>query len=159
GPPGPPDPKSYPLIRLDNNGNLYYPEFLLLVNGKDDNANGWIDEGWDGIDNNGDGNIDELAEWENELWPDQIVAQGIFNQPYIIRRRPFPGPNARTVALPSSVVIDLTTWGTTRERSRLPVNPYTGYVDLLINPGGDVVSSTIYSTPASAGMSGAFLHF
>ena len=47
---------------------VYYPEFLLLVNGVDDNDNGWIDEGWDGIDNNGDGNVDELAEWEPEVW-------------------------------------------------------------------------------------------
>ena len=34
----------------------------------DDNGNGWIDEGWDGVDNNGDGQVDELAEWESELW-------------------------------------------------------------------------------------------
>ncbi len=60
-----------PLARLYDNGDqvlVYYPEFLLLVNGVDDNANGWTDEGWDGVDNNGDGNIDELAEWESELW-------------------------------------------------------------------------------------------
>ena len=56
---------------LYNNGDqpiIYHPEFLLLVNGVDDNANGWIDEGWDGVDNNGDGQVDELAEWESELW-------------------------------------------------------------------------------------------
>ena len=28
------------------------PEFLFLVNGVDDNKNGWIDEGYDGVDNN-----------------------------------------------------------------------------------------------------------
>ena len=28
------------------------PEFLFLVNGQDDNSNGWIDEGCDGVDNN-----------------------------------------------------------------------------------------------------------
>ncbi len=37
-----------PLKALYANGDqsiVYYPEFLLLVNGADDNANGWIDEG------------------------------------------------------------------------------------------------------------------
>lgn len=43
-------------------------EFLLLVNGIDDNGNGWVDEGWDGVDNNGDGRVDEAAEWEVERW-------------------------------------------------------------------------------------------
>jgi hypothetical protein len=57
------------------------------------------------------------------------------------------------------VVVDLTTWNTTRERSRLPVNLYTGCVDILVNPDGSVVSTTIYSTPASFGMSSAFFHF
>ena len=79
--------------------------------------------------------------------------------PYVVRRRPAPGPNAREVALPSQVVIDLTTWSTTRERSRLPVNQYTGSVDILVNPDGSVVPTTIYSNPASFGMSSAFFHF
>lgn len=43
-------------------------EFLLLVNGRDDNNNGWIDEGFDGIDNDGNGQTDELQEWEQEQW-------------------------------------------------------------------------------------------
>ena len=56
----------------------------------DDNSNGWTDEGWDGLDNNGNGQVDELAEWEAELWPTQIVAQGVQNQTYAIERRPAP---------------------------------------------------------------------
>ncbi len=43
-------------------------EYLLLVNGRDDNGNGWVDEGCDGVDNNGNGQVDELAEWESERW-------------------------------------------------------------------------------------------
>lgn len=43
-------------------------EFLLLVNGVDDNKNGFVDEGFDGIDNNGNGLVDDLAEWEPERW-------------------------------------------------------------------------------------------
>lgn len=43
-------------------------EYLLLTNGRDDNGDGWIDSGWDGVDNNGNGQVDELAEWETEHW-------------------------------------------------------------------------------------------
>jgi hypothetical protein len=39
------------------------------------------------------------------------------------------------------------------------VNPFTGYVDILVYPNGTVVPTTIYSTPSSYGMSGAFFHF
>jgi prepilin-type N-terminal cleavage/methylation domain-containing protein len=43
-------------------------EFLLLVNGQDDNHNGWIDEGFDGVDNDGVNGIDDAGEWEIEMW-------------------------------------------------------------------------------------------
>jgi prepilin-type N-terminal cleavage/methylation domain-containing protein len=43
-------------------------EYLLLVNGRDDNKNGWTDEGFDGVDNDGNGVIDDAAEWEVETW-------------------------------------------------------------------------------------------
>ena len=43
-------------------------EYLLLVNGRDDNKDGWVDSGFDGVDNNGNLIIDELAEWELEAW-------------------------------------------------------------------------------------------
>jgi prepilin-type N-terminal cleavage/methylation domain-containing protein len=153
-----------PLRAVYANGDqivLYYPEFLLLVNGVDDNNNGWTDEGWDGIDNNGDGSVDELAEWESEVWTGASASllQNITNMPYVVRRRPAPSPNAREIAFPSQVVVDLTTWNSTRERSRLPVNRYAGYVDILVNPDGSVVPTTIYSTPALFGLSSAFFHF
>lgn len=44
-------------------------EYLLLVNGICDGKwPGWTDPGFDGVDNDGNGLIDELAEWENERW-------------------------------------------------------------------------------------------
>jgi hypothetical protein len=149
------------LYDLGNQAIVYNPEFLLLVNGVDDNKNGLIDEGWDGIDNNVDGNIDELAEWEAEVWTGAAASQlqNVSNYPYVIQRRPAPGPNARAMAFPSQVVVDLTTWRSTQERSRLPVDIYTGYVDILVNPDGSVTPTTIYSTPALFGMSSAFFHF
>ena len=53
----------------------------------------------------------------------------------------------------------MTTWKTTRERSRLPVNTYAGYVDILVNPDGSVWPSNVYSGPASFGLTSAFYHF
>jgi hypothetical protein len=158
---GPPGTRS-PLARLFNNGTqaiVYYPEFLFLVNGLDDNRNGWIDEGWDGVDNNGNGLVDELAEWELEDIPQSLAGQNLTNLPYVITRRPAPGPNAREMALPTQVVVDLTTWNTTQERSRLPVNPYTGSVDIMVQPDGSVATTTLYSTQSSVGLASAFLHF
>jgi prepilin-type N-terminal cleavage/methylation domain-containing protein len=147
------------------------PEFLFLVNGIDDNKNGWIDEGYDGVDNNLSFEVangtthltDELAEWEFEAWPAAIVANPPQNAQYTIQRRPTPVGNAREISLPTNVVIDMTSWGNAfQERSQFPpgvINPYTGYVDILLYPNGSIVPTTIYSTPSSFGMSGAFFHF
>ena len=44
------------------------PEFLFLVNGQDDNGNGLIDEGWDGLDDDLVKGVDDVLEWENETW-------------------------------------------------------------------------------------------
>ncbi len=144
-------------------------ECLVLVNGKDDNGNGWIDEGWDGVDNNGDGQIDEAAEWtvnmgapsvpnvpdvaaEIETWSNVLASGNTVNTGYTIERRPTPMRSDREVALPSNVVVDA-------GRSRLTVNKYTGFVDILLNPDGSVRPSVFYSTPSSIGMAGAFAHF
>ena len=89
------------------------------------------------------------------------------NIPYTITRRPVVSPGSRETPLPSNVVVDLTTWnadsvsahGYVSERSRLPVDPTTGYVDILLNPNGTVVPTTEYSSPSSFGMNSAFYHF
>jgi prepilin-type N-terminal cleavage/methylation domain-containing protein len=144
------------------------PEFLLLVNGRDDNGNGWVDEGCDGVDNNANGIIDDPGpidptgktpgESEPEAWLGAMAA-GAANLPYTITRRPAPTTNSRQTTLPSEVVVDLTTWATTQERSRLTVDPYNGTVDLVVMADGKVVGTTIYSAPSSVGMAGAFHHF
>jgi hypothetical protein len=173
GAPGTPSP----LFRVPVPGLTLNPEFLFVVNAYDDNVDGWIDAGWDGVDNNGNGITDELAEWnlggagEVEAWRGAAVG-GVTNVPYTIQRRPAPAANAREVALPSNVVIDATTWdfpfataanpnaSPTHERSRLPVNQFTGYVDILVTPTGSVLPSYLYSTPASFSMSSSsFFHF
>ena len=177
GPPG----TTPPFQRTLANGTNYNPEFLFLVNGVDDNKDGYVDNGWDGVDNDGDGIVDQvtdsnnLPEWvEIETWQGAILNGNNQNIPYTITRRPVVAPGSRETLLPSNVVVDLTTWnaqyfnvnfsGTTgvsyvSERSRLPVDPTTGYVDILLNPNGTVVPTTEYSSPSSFGMNSAFYHF
>jgi prepilin-type N-terminal cleavage/methylation domain-containing protein len=61
GPPGTTSPLT------DANGNPL--DFILLVNGRDDDSDGWIDPGWDGVDNDGKNGIDDIGEWiEQEKW-------------------------------------------------------------------------------------------
>ncbi len=142
-------------------------EFLILVNGRDDNNNGWVDEEFDGVDNNNDGYIDfpVLSELENEQWLGTLgsVQGHEVNVPYTIRRRPAPAPNAREIALPTDIVVDATGYKMPNtphpERSRLPVDLSSGYVDIIINPDGTVLPITAYSTPASFQMGSAFYHF
>ncbi len=82
------------------------------------------------------------------------------NLPLYNQASPGPAGNAREVVLPTNVVVDMTTWGTTSERSQLGVNlnHFTGYADILVNPNGTVVPTTIYSVPSVVGMSGSFTH-
>ena len=170
-----------PLQRTLANGTNYNPEFLFLVNGVDDNKDGYVDNGWDGVDNDGDGIVDQvtdsnnLSEWvEIETWQGAILNGNNQNIPYTITRRPVVSPGSRETPLPSNVVVDLTTWNAqyfnttfssttgvnyVSERSRLPVDPTTGYVDILLNPNGTVVPTTEYSSPSSFGMNSAFYHF
>ncbi len=165
---GPPGSQS-PLSDTQSGTNVF-PEFLFLVNGLDDNKNGWTDEGFDGVDNNLSLEltngvtqlVDDLAEWEIEAWPSAYASSPPTNVSYTIQRRPAPVANSRELSLPTNVVIDLTSWGNAfQERSRLPwgvINPFTGYVDILLYPNGTVVPTTIYSAPSSFGMANAFFH-
>jgi len=165
-----------PLLQTSPTKLLSYPaEFLFLVNGLDDNNDGFADNGWDGIDNDGDGIVDQitnnnanpLTEWvEVEQWQGSLTAYmlpgatHIPNLPYTISRRPVVSPGARETALPGDTVIDLTSWNANLpERSRLPVDPSSGSVDILLNTDGSVLPTTVYSSPTSFGISSAFYHF
>ena len=166
------DPGTTPPLQRTLNGTNYNPEFLFLVNGVDDNKDGYVDNGWDGIDNDGDGIVDQvtdsnnISEWvEIETWQGAALTN-VNNIPYTITRRPVVSPGSRETPLPSNVVVDLTTWNPgafgnvyVSERSRLPVDPTTGYVDILLNPNGTVVPTTVYSSPTSFGMGSSFYHF
>lgn len=151
GPETVPNPEQF--INVGPPGPPPVPEYLVLVDGQDDNGNGWIDEGADGIDNDRDGFVDNNPEWvETETWGGSIGSAPIVSAPYAIRRRPLPGANAGEVALPAQVVVDFS-------RSMLPVNLQTACVDLIIAPDGTASPSLPYSTPASMAMSSAFFGF
>jgi hypothetical protein len=130
------------------------PDFLLVVNGKDDDGDGYADNGWDGVDNNGDPQhlIDEPAEWETETW----LGTAPVNAAYQILRR--PAPTGKPTVLPSSVVVDLTTWASTHERSRCTVDTWTGSASVIVDQYGKVVWDLPYASLASIGMDKAFLH-
>ena len=56
-----------PLARayLDSSGNPFLKtvQFLILVNGVDDDGDGYTDNGWNGADENLNGTPDDLLEW------------------------------------------------------------------------------------------------
>ena len=83
--------------------------------------------------------------------------------PYTITRRPVPSPGARVTTLPANVVIDATTLGVTNERSRLPIDApslqLNPQLDILLNPNGSVVPTTIHSSANSVGFSNFIYHF
>ncbi|WP_435005332.1 pilus assembly FimT family protein [Tundrisphaera lichenicola] len=173
---------SYNAIFNETFPNNPQVQFLQLVNGVDDDNDGWVDEGFDGIDNDGDGivdpgfngvddnganGIDEPAELliGNENEPERFIGSQSttppINSPYTIVRRPVVSQTARETTLPEGVVIDMTTWNASSatpysflsapanqgspiqlpERSRVPVDPYTYFVDIMISPSGQVVQA------------------
>ena len=179
-----PNPQIYPELERVR-------ERLYVVNGVDDDNDGYVDESFDGIDNDGDGvtdpgfnglddnengQIDEelellyhrqggahlyfdpripgipsipnsqaLSEFEEEQY-----IHGAYNDlvttTYVIIRRPYVASGSREITLPAGAVIDLTTTtlGVNSERSRVPIDQATGYVDLMFEEGGRVVPSTPY---------------
>jgi prepilin-type N-terminal cleavage/methylation domain-containing protein len=165
GPPG----TTSPLVRtyVDTSAGTNYtlnPEFLFIVNGYDDNKDGFIDNGWDGFDNNYLYGIDDLSEWETEDFRGALgttLGSGgnpPVNKPYSITRRVVPVQGARETMLPGGVVVDATTWNAgdpsfgwngVPERSRLPIDPRTLYVDIVVNQQGQIVPNMEYSSPAS----------
>jgi prepilin-type N-terminal cleavage/methylation domain-containing protein len=140
------------------NPNEAGSEYLFLVNGQDDDGDGYTDEGFDGHDNDGDGATDELDEWEREAWVGTQAAGTAANETYTLKRRPAPTQGARVIEMPSNVVIDATTWDSTRERSRLPVDRDTRQVEVMVSPDGTAIASTLYSSPTSMPVV-PFLHF
>jgi prepilin-type N-terminal cleavage/methylation domain-containing protein len=142
-------------------------EWLYLANRLDDlaglysavPANGYTDDGWDGLDNDLDGLVDEDDEWEAEVWaPGATVTPS----PYRIDRRPLVGGKARTTVLPAPVVVDATGWVQdalgARLRSQLPVDRFTGSVDLMFDGSGRVTTPTVYGRPATPPLNRPWVH-
>ena len=81
---------------------------------------------------------------------------------YSIARRPVPTQGGAEVTLPGGVVVDMTGLDPSApynsERSRLPLDPFTGYVEIMVAPNGQVISSSAASNSA-APASLPFFHF
>ena len=124
-------------VRLDPT-HVVYLDYLFLVNGRDDNGDGFVDNGWDGLDNDGDGVIDDASEWEQETWTFPVAP----SSPYTLIRRPVPAAGPQTVL---SVPISLAA-------STLWPSPITGNVDLMIRQDGTVDLSGPHASQAAVSM-------
>ena len=158
---------------LDDDGDGFTDESF---DGLDNDGDKIVDPAYNGLDDDGNGVVDDeyaYGEYENESIIGALAepGSGTTALTYKIYRRPIVSPGAREVTLPAGVVIDLTTWNAATstltatvagpvlqpERSRLPVDPYTHYVDILISPNGQVVqggagaASGDYNSLAPAG--------
>ena len=148
---------------IDDDGDGWIDE---SCDGIDNDGDGIIDPGFNGIDDNNNGTIDEPAElaigltvnaeFEQEVFVGTLANTSFSNESYTISRRPVVSPGAAETTLSAGVVVDLTTWNAAAagflngqgvyvvplpERSRLPVNPFNGYVDVMLDQTGRVVSS------------------
>lgn len=123
-------------------------EWLYLVDGLDDDGDGYVDNGRNGLDDDGDGHVDGESEWsEEERWGPG--ADGLRRASYVIHRRPVPAPGSTGVAL-AGVVIDATGWqSAVAPRSAIVVDPWTGAADLLFDGSGRVEPARAVATPTS----------
>lgn len=105
-----------------------------------------------GVDEDGDGG-DNLSE------PDAKFSQ----LAYTIQRRPIPSPGSRILELPTDTAIDMTGWtiygAEGNERSRLPIDPRTGFIDILIAPNGQVLKADYNTTQPGAPLNFPYFHF
>jgi prepilin-type N-terminal cleavage/methylation domain-containing protein len=118
-----------------------------------------------GIDEDGDGN-DNPTDPYDPLPPLPARTPRLTQKSYIIHRRPIPSPGSRIQELPTGTSIDMTGWNRTTppqpqlgERSRLPIDPRTGYIDILIAPNGMVLKADYNTTQPGPPMSFPFFHF
>jgi hypothetical protein len=125
-------------------------EYLFLVNGQDDNRNGYTDEPYDGLN---------PTLKETEQWRPLTLGSGIRQARYTVHRRLAPMPGGQAIAFTSGCVVDLSGWSTTRDRSRLAVDPWGGFVDVVLDSTGRVVPNLPYSSPGSVPMDGHWYHF
>ena len=150
----------------DDNNNGWIDE---SCDGIDNDGDGITDPGFNGIDDNGDGVIDDPrelyigknindgnglysgTEYEKEVFLGAQASTPPNNEAYTVFRRPVVSPGAQEVTLPAGVVIDLTTYNASAasiagypvllpERSRLPVDTYTRYVDVMIDQTGRAIT-------------------
>lgn len=126
-----------PLKRTYGDGtHPYSTEFLLLVNGKDDDRDGLIDSGWNGIDDNLDGVVDDDYEWETEHWATSAVS-GLTNAPYHVVRSMVPTTRGQH-ELPANIIVDLS-------KSSVMGKTFADHIDLIFDRTGRISTKSVYS--------------
>ncbi len=119
-------------------------EFLFLSNDLDDDGDGLRDEAFPLNSPIPPFPGERGLEFVTNLVQIQSAA-ATQNRPltYTIQRRPVQSPNAGEFRLPGDVLIDATSAnrsdGLNSERSRLPIDPFTRTVDIMIGPNGEVL--------------------
>jgi prepilin-type N-terminal cleavage/methylation domain-containing protein len=136
-----------------------WQEFLIVANasraissrnydGIDNDLNGSIDPGFNSVDENGTNGPDDPAElfyndageYESEEADITSGTGHLFEGlPYEIYLGAVPAKGSRELVLPAGMRVDMTTWNSTQERSRLPVDSQTGTIDIMFAPNGQVV--------------------
>lgn len=143
-------------------------EYLFLVNGLDDDHNGYVDDLYDGMAERIGPGI-HTVQPEVETWETNLAGGTTFHA-YSVKRRPAPKPGAMLTALPSSMVIDATGWANPITagpngrnvaglRSRIPVDPQTGVVDVILDRSGQMVLAPGRSSPTIVGLLDQTLFF
>jgi prepilin-type N-terminal cleavage/methylation domain-containing protein len=133
----------------DGAGTKYTPtvEYLFLVNNVDDNTNGNVDEGMDGVDQNLNGTADDFLEWfipnfsktEGEAW---VGTQALQADP--TKWQTYPGPAPPAYVYPGTMfpirIAPTVKWTITRR----PV-PSPGARETML-PGGAVIDMTTWNS-------------
>ena len=128
---------STPFFIIVGTTTVYF-DYLQLVNGRDDNHDGFVDNGFDGLDNDLINGIDDPGEWEVETWVKPVPDFS----PYTIYRRPVPGGGSQT-----TLSVPVLTAAST-----LMPNPITGVVELMIQPNGTVDLSGPYASSSAVSL-------
>jgi hypothetical protein len=131
-------------------------EFLYLVNRVDDDRDGVVDSGWNGLDDDLDGVVDDSdeydadgnlvarGEWEREKWLG-LAAAGLTSVSYQVTRRPTVDKQGAT-QLPSGLAVDF-------EGSRFWGRALAGPVDVICDQYGGLKLQARYGvlqTPLGA---------
>lgn len=167
-----------PLQRGNN-----FPEFLLLMNGRDDNLDGLIDLAANGLDDDQLNGIDDAGEWnysflvfggdpwrQNPADPSGPLISGIAYavhpppevEQWLGRAPMFSTYEIRRLPIPSASARQISLPSHVVidiARSKLQVDPLSDQVDIVVRQDGTLAPMLPYSTPAAVTLTSSFFQF